>query len=974
MLQSRAIRFGAFELDVRSGELRKLGIRVRLPEQSVQLLLLLLERPGEVVLREDIRLRLWPNDTVVDYDHNINSVVKRLRTALGESAEKLRYIETVARRGYRFTGEVERISRPDITPDAGSSAQYRLIEKVGEGGMGVVYRAEDHRLQRQVAVKLLSSSDGRLPEIMRRRFEQEARAASALNHPNICTVFGLEDFAGRPAIVMEFLEGETLAVRLVHGPLPVAETLRLARQIASALGEAHSRGVVHRDLKPTNIMLTRNGVKVLDFGLATMESALATPAESGTADRGPLVGTLQYLSPEQAQGRDADARSDIFAFGLVLYEMLSGRRAFDGKNAAAIIAAILERAPAKPGDVPASVWNITERCLAKDPHERWQSARDLELELESAADHLAQTAVAPPPATRVAKTAWTIAGSAAAVAIAAAVYLLARPVPAPHIVSIARITNDGRDKFAAATLFSSFPLATDGSRVYFTEASESGSIIAQAAAAGGDTAPLFVSDPSLFWAVEDISPDWSELLLSARAPARPFLEILPVPAGAERRVGDLEAQVGAWSADGQQITYAKTNEIYVCDRNGKNSRKLVSASGEVIWPRWSPDGSILRFTVLDSRADTEALWEVRRDGSGLSRLFTGWNNPPAECCGDWTPDGGYFVFQSRRNGGTQLWARAEEHGIRRRRSDPIPLTSGAMNYFSPMVSRDGNRIFAIGAIARGELARYDPETRQFESYLPDISAEYLSFSRDGRWVAYVNYPEGTLWRSRVDGGERKQLTFPPLRAMISNWSPDGKQIAFAALFPGKTWRIYVISPDGTEPKPLTSDEMGDIDPGWSPDGKSLLYGNLFARSGRGQRAIHMIDLETLRDSTIPGSEALESPRWSPDGRFIAAMRSGPPNVIELYDFSTGKWTHLADSPCDFPSWSHDGRFLYFDAGAALVRLRVSDGAMEQVASLKGLRRANGYFGAWSGLGPGDAPLILRDIGTQEIYALNWVTP
>src|SRR5579884_4138324 len=227
MLQTRAIRFGAFELDVRSGELRKLGIRVRLPEQSVQLLLLLLERPGEVVLREDIRLRLWPNDTVVDYDHNINSVVQRLRTVLGEPAEKPRYIETVARRGYRFLGEVERIPPPDMVPDAGSSAQYRLIEKVGEGGMGVVYRAEDHRLQRQVAVKLLSSSGGRLPEIVRRRFEQEARAASALNHPNICTVFGLEDFAGRPAIVMELLEGETLAARLAHGALPVAEALRL---------------------------------------------------------------------------------------------------------------------------------------------------------------------------------------------------------------------------------------------------------------------------------------------------------------------------------------------------------------------------------------------------------------------------------------------------------------------------------------------------------------------------------------------------------------------------------------------------------------------------------------------------------------------------------------------------------------------------------------------------------------------------
>ena len=362
MQTARFLRFGPFELDARSGELRKHGVRIRLQEQSFQILLMLLDHPGEVVLREDIRLRLWPNNTVVEFDHSINAAVKRLRTALGESAEAPRYLETLAKRGYRFVGEVERVGKVEATPREGPSASlpvqaepdvpetgdpgarvashYRILRKLGEGGMGVVYRAEDLKLGRQVALKLLPREAGELPESVLRRFEREARAASSLNHPNICTIYGLEEVEGQPAIAMELVEGETLAARLEKGALPVDLVVTLALQIADALAEAHRRGVIHRDLKPANIMLTggkeRPAVKVLDFGLAKIEpnAPSSSPDAETVTERGAIIGTVQYMSPEQVEGGKADARSDLFSFGLVLYEMVAGRRAFEADSRA----------------------------------------------------------------------------------------------------------------------------------------------------------------------------------------------------------------------------------------------------------------------------------------------------------------------------------------------------------------------------------------------------------------------------------------------------------------------------------------------------------------------------------------------------------------------------------------------------------------------------------------------------------------
>ena len=334
----RVYRFADFELDIRAAELRRGGEKIRLQEQPFRILSMLLEHPGDVVFREEICKSLWPNGTVVEVSHGINAAVLRLRDALGDNAEDPRFVETVARRGYRFRAPVEvecrrasssRLVLPRPAFDSGelspgqSIAHYRIEDKLGRGGMGVVYRAEDLSLGRAVALKFLAPEMAGDPAAVC-RFERESRTASALNHPNICTVYSVEEFGGQPVIVMELLEGRTLESLLLGGPLPADRALQLASQMAAALEAAHRKGIVHRDLKPANIMVTEFGVKVLDFGLAKRAVVGDSPAPRDVTRTGSIVGTPNYMAPELFHGQAADARSDLYSLGAVLLEMLTG--------------------------------------------------------------------------------------------------------------------------------------------------------------------------------------------------------------------------------------------------------------------------------------------------------------------------------------------------------------------------------------------------------------------------------------------------------------------------------------------------------------------------------------------------------------------------------------------------------------------------------------------------------------------------
>jgi eukaryotic-like serine/threonine-protein kinase len=363
--------FEGFQLDLRSGELcRDGGPVIRLPEQPCQILTALLQHPGQVVSREELRKRLWPNDTIVEFEHSISAAINRLRQALGDSAENPRYIETLARRGYRWMVPVDwRESRPlralapvDSQSLLGQSvSHYHILEKLGDGGMGVVYKARDTHLDRFVAIKVLPPEKVADPE-RKRRFILEAKSASALNHPNIVTIYDIASDKGIDFIAMEHVPGRTLDHLIPRRGLPLGDALKYAVQIADALAAAHSAGIIHRDLKPNNVMVSGAGeqrriglIKVLDFGLAKLveraenldrELTVSTGNEEVlSTQEGMLLGTAAYMSPEQAEGKKVDVRSDIFSFGALLYEMVSGRKAFPGDSKMSTLSAILREEP-----------------------------------------------------------------------------------------------------------------------------------------------------------------------------------------------------------------------------------------------------------------------------------------------------------------------------------------------------------------------------------------------------------------------------------------------------------------------------------------------------------------------------------------------------------------------------------------------------------------------------------------------------
>ena len=433
----KCARFGSFSLDLKAGELRSGSTAVLLQEQPLQVLRILVENEGALVSREEIRKTLWPNDTIVEFEHSINAAINKLRKALGDPVAEPQYIQTVARRGYRLMVPVEwetpagnesssgEVSSSDdgaavrTRPEPGALtgrtvSHYRVLGIIGGGGMGVVYRAEDLKLGRRVALKFLPEELGNDSPALQ-RFEREARIASSLNHHNICTIYEFGEHDGLPFLVMELLEGETLRDRLsIAGEkgLPLEELLDLSIQVTDGLQAAHEKGIIHRDIKPANIFLTNKGVcKILDFGLAKLLEAgepekaaaqaanAAKPTDSifnASSDDGSIVshltrtglaiGTAGYMSPEQVNGKKLDARTDLFSFGLVLYEMATGQRAFGGKTAAAVHDAILNQAPLPVRDLnstlPPELETIINKLLEKDRDLRYQSAAELRADLE----------------------------------------------------------------------------------------------------------------------------------------------------------------------------------------------------------------------------------------------------------------------------------------------------------------------------------------------------------------------------------------------------------------------------------------------------------------------------------------------------------------------------------------------------------------------------------------------------------------
>jgi DNA-binding winged helix-turn-helix (wHTH) protein len=572
---------------------------------------------------------------------------------------------------------------------------------------------------------------------------------------------------------------------------------------------------------------------------------------------------------------------------------------------------------------------------------------------------------------------WTFpAGIAALLCVGLVVWSIRHSRKVLRVSNYMAITHDGMPKQG--------PLLSDSVRIYFVSGSMNHRSISQISVNGGEASILVsaLQSPRLM----DISSNGSELLAASFGPDpgasmgekaglnESALWSISLPSGNFRRIGELFADAAAFAPDGQTIAIGWNRALYVVNSDGTDQRKIAQLSGTASSIRWSPDGKRLRLTIMDPKTLRSSLWESLKDGTSLHEILGEWNPVPAECCGRWSPDGRWYVFQSTRDGRTDLWALPESSDLIDRKSrEPTQLTAGPINSLAPEMSSDGRKLYLIGQRLRGELNRYDARLKEFVPYLNGVSAEFIDFSRDGKWIAYVSFPEHLLWRCNVQGDHCLQLTGLAMQPAAPRWSPDSTRIAFFDASSGKPFKLFIVPANGGSPLPVVDEPWNEIDPNWSPDGQLLVFSHFPVFDRQADLGMYSFDLVTHRLAKLPGSDGLWMPRWAPDGSFILG-RSADSLSLLLFNVHRQTWHELARGESfGYANWSSDSRFVYvLERGnePAIERIRVSDGKTEIVASLAGVSQTGFRNAIWTGLTPDDDPLILRDVGTEEVYSQN----
>ena len=538
-----------------------------------------------------------------------------------------------------------------------------------------------------------------------------------------------------------------------------------------------------------------------------------------------------------------------------------------------------------------------------------------------------------------------------------------RPQPSPRITGYQQITEDGRQKFR---------LVSGGDRLYLQEYDSGRFVVSQVSAAGGETSVL--QTPFTNVMLGEIMPDGSALLLGDFQETNKQVPVwsLPLPTGAPRRIRDLVAESLALSPDGKSLILSNSDGVSEASVDGGLLRKLFAAPGHAFDLAVSPDGKRISFSLEDTRTGTSGVWVAGRDGSNPHALFPNDVDSEHDCCARWSADGKYLLFARYSQGHENIWALSVDDSWFKARPRAMQLTNGPLDFSEPVPSRDGKKFFAVGAQPRTELLRSDGKSG-FGPFLGGLSVTDVAFSTDGQWVTYVTIPDRTLWRSRLDGRERMQLTDPgKVWAALPRWSPDTKQIVFMGRTVNANWRAYLMPAQGGSFQDLVPTAPAGLDPTWMPDGRSIVLslGNL-GPTGQG---ISTVDLQTRKVSDLPGTQNLFSPRVSPDGKYIAAITTDS-QALMLFDVAAQRWTELVRMPIGFPSWSHDGRYIYFDSifseDPAFYRVAISDRKLERLVSLSGIRQFWGEMAEWTGLAPDDSLLLTRDASHQEVYAIDW---
>jgi Tol biopolymer transport system component/DNA-binding winged helix-turn-helix (wHTH) protein len=743
--QTEKVRFGVFEADLRAGELRKYGVRIRLQRQPFNILAALLERPGDLVTREELRQRIWGPDTVVDFDHSLGTAINKLREALSDSAETPRYVETLAKRGFRFIAPVEHLSTPPS-------------------------REPEEPAPQSVAVELEKVE---------------------------------------PAVPIAVPPEPAPAV-----PAEVPSPAMLTPQVVVA---------------PRSIYLGR---------LAVVLGVLAL-----------VAGATWVWSMRQTR--------------------------------------------------PASA--VSFRAVTADYH----------------------------------------------------VY--------PGQINIER-----------------FPgVATDGLRVFFPELQNGRVGLASVLIGGGEIHPFPLPPEILRPSVADISRDGAELLIRSLmwSQTEQPLWIAPSTGGSARKLFDVMAHDAAWTPDRSAVLYASGEGLFLIGRTGGARRKLAGLPGRAYWIRYSPDGTKIRFTLLDPKTRATSLWEIAPDGANPHPILESWTQHPAECCGTWTTDGRNFIFQSGHSGRPNVWTLPEGGSRFGRTPAPFQITAGPLDYLAPVPAIRDNQVFAIGANSHRELFHFESVSHSLQPYLKNVrGARRAETSHHTDQVIWISSSDETLWHGNSDGGERVQLTASPLTVYMARWSPDDRRLAVMAKAPGSPYQIYTISPDGGDLQPLFEEPRNQADPDWGPQGKAIVFGRFpdYAAEASTQKDIRILDLETKAISVLPGSTGMFSPRWSPDGRYIAAMTLDQHSLL-VFDRTTVKWSKVAEGTIHNPVWSRDGKFLYFQAleedEVPIWRVSIDTRRLERICDRRISVTADTID--FVGLAPDGNPIGALVFWAADVYGMNW---
>ena len=841
---------------------------------------------------------------------------------------------------------------------------YEILAPLGAGGMGEVYRARDTRLERTVAIKVLASHLATSPEV-RQRFEREARTISQLSHPHICALHDVGREGDVEYLVMEYLEGDTLADRLAKGPLPIEQTLRFGVQIADALDKAHRQGIVHRDLKPGNVMITKSGVKLLDFGLAkTFERSLAgvnltaIPTLMGNRNltqEGTILGTFQYMAPEQLEGKEADARTDIFAFGCVLYEMATGKKAFSGESQASLIGSILHNEPAPVSTIqpttPPALDRIVKTCLAKDPEDRWQSAGDVGKELRWVAEgpQVGSAVIALPRRTWRDSLPWAVAG----LLLLAALFLgnvvrqvrTVKPVRAMHSYldppekTSFRITGD-----EAAPVV----LSPDGERAAF---GAGGKLWVHSLSTGG-IAPLTATEGGKF-------PFWSPDSRSIGFFSDGKLKVLEASGGPARTLCDApNSRGGAWGTGGViAFTPDFRSGILRVPASGGAPTPLTHVGGVTRhtthrWPSFLPDGKHVIYLAANHanpRSEENGIYVVSLDGGKPRRLIS--SNDSAQYASGWllsVRDANLMAFPFDAK-------QIEITGQPLRVADDVNFDFGV---WRGSFTASENGVLAY-QVARGEkggrLTWFDSSGRRIAPVAEKSEAYAPEMSPDGRRVAVViGDPNNDIWVYELERGVQTRLTTDAQVQISPVWSPSGAEIVFVQGLRGgrPDFVLGTVAADGArKPKDIFSSKERIEVSDWSPDGRYLLVdkGNLGATD-----VWAMPIADPSKGFPLVQSQFLErSGQFSPDGRWVAytSQHSGRDEVYVTPFPSGGTRWQVSGSGGTQPRWKPDGRELFFvsaddDLTAASVD---GSGARFEVKEVRPLFRVSTYLGPRVGL-------------------------